>query len=215
MSSSTEIKAIVFDMGGVLVDLDMDRCRHHFIDKLGYKDIDNILDACHQKGIYSDLEGGTMSPEDFRKEILNGCNPGTTDKDVDEAMQSLLVGIEPYKSELLRDLSTKFDLYMLSNNNSISFARSRAMFEEAGIPVETTFKHLFLSYEMKMLKPSAEIYLSSIEYIGLPAENLLFIDDSQANIDAARSCGMNVLYYKQGDDLKSALQKAIGDCAQW
>lgn len=197
------------------MDLDMDRCRQYFIDKLGYADIDNLLDACHQKGIYSDLEGGTMSPEDFRKEILKGCNPGTTDKEVDEAMQSLLVGIEPYKAELLRNLSSKFDLYMLSNNNSISFARSRAMFEEAGIPVETTFRHLFLSYEMKMLKPSAEIYLAAIGSIGIPAENLLFIDDSQANIDAARTCGMKVLHYRQGDDLKSALKDAIGDCAKW
>lgn len=215
MSSSTGIKAIIFDMGGVLVDLDMDRCRHYFIDRLGYSDIDNLLDACHQKGIYSDLEGGLLSPEDFRKEILSGCNPGTTDKDIDAAMQSLLVGIEPYKAKFLKDLATRFDLYMLSNNNSISFARSRAMFEESGIPVETTFKHLFLSYEMKMLKPSAEIYLAAIESIGLPAEDLLFIDDSQSNIDAARSCGMNVLHYRQGDDLKSAMQKALGDCAQW
>lgn len=211
MNRNKNIKAIVFDMGGVLVDLDMEKCRRFFIDRLGYVRIDELLDACHQKGIYSDLEGGILSPEDFRKAIIGGCRKGIGERDVDEAMQSLLVGIEPYKAELLVRLSKNYDLYMLSNNNAISMAKSRKLFSEAGIPLEKTFKHLFLSHEMKMLKPSEEIYRATISGTGLPAEELLFIDDSHANIVAASACGMNVLEYRQGDNLQQLLDSEIGD----
>ena len=49
-------KAVIFDMGGVLVDLDIEGCKAAFKSSLGYSNIDNIIDACHQKGIYGDLE---------------------------------------------------------------------------------------------------------------------------------------------------------------
>ena len=50
------IKALIFDMGGVLVDLDIEDCKNAFRTGLDYYEIDDIIDACHQKGIYGDLE---------------------------------------------------------------------------------------------------------------------------------------------------------------
>jgi putative hydrolase of the HAD superfamily len=54
-------KTVIFDMGGVLVDLDIEDCKKVFREELGYEGIDEIIDACHQKGIYGDLEEGTLS----------------------------------------------------------------------------------------------------------------------------------------------------------
>ena len=64
-------KAIIFDMGGVLVDLDMDGCRNAFKALLGYYRIDELLDPCHQKGIIGDLEEGMITPEEFRNIVLS------------------------------------------------------------------------------------------------------------------------------------------------
>ena len=107
------IKALIFDMGGVLVDLDIEGSKKVFKEKLGYYDIDQIIDACHQKGIYGDLEEGTLSADEFRAIVLAGSRPGASPDEVDEAMSHILVGIEPSKVQLLKDLSEKYDLYML------------------------------------------------------------------------------------------------------
>lgn len=203
------IKAIIFDMGGVLVDLDIEDCKKVFKETLGYDDIDQIIDACHQKGIYGDLEEGTLSAEEFRSIVLAGSRPGSTPEMVDEAMSHILVGIQPYKVQMLKKLAQEYDLYMLSNNNAICLPYSRAMFAEAGIPLEDIFKKCFFSFEMKALKPSAAFYKAVVEQIGLPAEELFFIDDSQRNVDGSIAAGLPAVYYEPGTDLEALISGVL------
>ena len=204
-------KAIIFDMGGVLVDLDIERCKAAFRRDLNYTDIDNIIDPCHQKGIWGDLEEGVLSAEEFRSIVLADSKPGATEQEVDEAMSKILVGIDPYKAELLKKMSAKYDLYMLSNNNSICLPYSSAMFTEAGVPLATTFRKCFLSFEMKALKPSQAFYKRVIEEIGRTSEDMLFIDDSQTNVDGAISAGLPAVYYRPGSDLSALLADILED----
>lgn len=203
------IKAIIFDMGGVLVDLDIEDCKKVFKETLGYNDIDQIIDACHQKGIYGDLEEGTLSAEEFRSIVLAGSRPGSTPEMVDEAMSHILVGIQPYKVQMLKKLAQEYDLYMLSNNNAICLPYSRAMFAEAGIPLEDIFKKCFFSFEMKALKPSAAFYKAVVEQIGLPAEEMFFIDDSQRNVDGSVAAGLPAVYYEPGTDLEALISGVL------
>ena len=203
------IKALIFDMGGVLVDLDIEDCKAVFKASLGYTEIDNIIDACHQKGIYGDLEEGTLSAEDFRSIVLAGSRPGARPEEVDEAMSHILVGIEPYKAEMLKKLSEKHTLYMLSNNNPICLPFSRKMFEEVGAPLEEVFEKCFFSFEMKALKPSEAFYKAVINEIGLPSEEMLFIDDSQKNVDGAIAAGLPSIYYEPGTDLAKLLDDTL------
>ncbi|MBO7192558.1 MAG: HAD family phosphatase [Bacteroidales bacterium] len=202
-------KAVIFDMGGVLVDLDVEDCKNAFKSLLGYYAIDELIDPCHQKGIYGDLEEGTMSAEDFRKAVLAESNPGSDPRLVDEAMWHILVGIEPYKAELLRKLSESYDLYLLSNNNPICIPHSRKMFEDAGASLDKYFKKCFLSYEMKALKPSDAFYKAVMEQIGLPADQMLFIDDSQKNVDGALAVGLPAVFYQPGSDLSALLADVL------
>lgn len=204
-------KAVIFDMGGVLVDLDVEDCKKAFKELLGYKNIDQLIDACHQKGIYGELEEGMLTPEQFRNAVLADSLPGSDPQDVDRAMWHILVGIEPYKAELLKRLSDKYDLYLLSNNNGICMPRSRQLFEEAGIPLDKVFRKCFLSYEMKALKPSASFYARVIEEIGLPSDQMLFIDDSQKNVEGANQAGLPAVYYEPGSDLSALLADSLSD----
>ena len=206
-------KAVIFDMGGVLVDLDIEGCKTAFKRILDYQKIDEIIDPCHQKGIWGDLEEGVLSADEFRKIVLFGSRPGAVPQEVDEAMSYILVGIEPYKVELLRKLAASHDLYMLSNNNEISIKRSSEMFADAGIPMDKIFCKCFLSYQMKALKPSAAFYKRVMEEIGRPSDELLFIDDSQANVDGAIAAGLPAVYYKPGSDLAALLADVLGDPA--
>ena len=196
-------------MGGVLVDLDIEDCKKVFKESLGYNDIDEIIDACHQKGIYGDLEEGTLPADEFRKIVLAGSWPGSTPEQVDEAMSHILVGIAPYKAQLLKELAGKYDLYMLSNNNPICLPYSSKMFDDAGVPLAKIFKKAFFSFEMKALKPSESFYKAVIEQIGLPSEEMLFIDDSMRNVEASIAAGLPAIYYEPGTDLEALVNNAL------
>ena len=204
-------KAIIFDMGGVLVDLDVEGCKTAFKMILGYDNIDNIIDACHQKGIWGELEEGAMSADDFRRIVLTDSRPGSRVEDVDKAMSYILIGIEPYKVQLLRYLSESYDLYMLSNNNSICLPFAADIFEKAGIPLDDIFLKLFLSFEMKALKPSEEFYKRVVAQLGGVVDDMLFIDDSMRNVDGAIAAGLPSVYYEPGSDLAALLADALDD----
>lgn len=197
-------------MGGVLVDLDIEDCKAAFKSMLGFEAIDELIDPCHQKGIWGDLEEGIISAEDFRAQILAGSRPGSAADLVDKAMWHILAGISPYKAELLNRLAESYDLYLLSNNNAICMPRSRRLFEEVGAPLEKVFRKCFLSYEMRALKPSEAFYRSVVEQIGLPSENMIFIDDSQKNVDGAEAAGLPAVYYQPGSDLSQLIADILG-----
>ena len=204
-------KAIIFDMGGVLIDLDLKACREAFINDLGFLAIDEILDACHQKGIFGEMEAGRATAEEFRAFILAGSNPGHAPEDVDKALWNILVGITQDKVALLKRLAGKYDLYMLSNNNPICTPKAAEIFAEAGYPMYEGFKKCYISYQMNTLKPSADFYCAVMDDIGLPAEDMLFVDDSQRNVAGSIAAGLPAVYYEPGTDLGKVLADALSD----
>ena len=197
-------KAIVFDLGGVLIDLDFDSSVRAFEEALGYGKIRELLDLSHQKGIYGDMEAGLITADEFRAEVLRESRPGSTPADVDRAMAGLLVGMDPKKVPLLEDLSRRYDLYCLSNNNEISVQRMHEIYEENGMDWRRIFRKEFISSRMKLMKPSREIFDAAAAEIGLPPSEILFVDDSQKNVDGALAAGWQAVLYTQGTDL--------GDC---
>lgn len=192
-------KAIVFDMGGVLIDLHLDRCKKNFKEIAGFAEIDRILDACHQRGAICDLEDGTITEQQFYDEIIAHSNPGTTPATVRECLCSLVGDVPADKAALLMELKDKYPLYILSNNNPITMVRSAERFAEAGAPL-SIFKEIFISSYMKLSKPSTEIYREAIRRIGLPPEEILFIDDSPKNVTAACSLGIDAVLFNPAED---------------
>lgn len=203
------MKALIFDMGGVLIDLDMEECKRAFREELGFEEIDEILDSCHQKGVIGDMEEGKVSADQFRQYVIERSNEGVTGEYVDRALCKILSKIEPYKIDMLRDLSQKYEIYMLSNNNPIASKRASEMFAQAGFTMEEDFRKCFMSYQMKMLKPSEEFYKAVIADIGLPAEEMLFIDDSKANVEAAVNAGLPAVWYELGSDLRKVVTESL------
>lgn len=199
------IKAIVFDIGGVLIGLDLDRCIRTFKEVLGFDRITELLDPYHQKGIYGEMEAGTLSADEFRAEVLKDSRPGCQPEDVDRCMYSLLTGMDPDTVQTVKRLAGRYPLYLLSNNNPIAMSRILEMFRENGLAPETTFRDQFISSEMKLLKPSREIYEESVRRTGLPAGEILFIDDNETNVLAAREAGLQARLFVPGEKLSQLL----------
>ena len=203
------IRAIVFDLGGVLIDLDAGNCIRAFREILGYERITELLDLSHQKGIYGEMEAGTLPADAFRAEVLRESRPGCVPEDVDRAMAALLTGMDPAKVTLLEDLATRYPLYGLTNNNEISVTRMHEIYEENGLDWRNVFRKEFISCRMKLLKPSRAIFDAAAAEIGLPPEEILFIDDSQRNVDGALAAGWKAALYRQGTDLRACIEKNL------
>ena len=196
-------KAIVFDIGGVLIGLDLERGIRAFKEVLGYNRISELLDPSHQKGIYGDFEGGLLSADEFRAEVLKESLPGSKPEDVDRCVRQILLDIKPETAAAVRSVYCRYPLYLLSNNNPIGMPNCLELMEKAGIG--GLYEDMFISSEMKMLKPSPEFYREAVRRIGLPPEEILFIDDSLTNVEAARALGIDARWLQPGMPLAQLL----------
>lgn len=196
-------KAIVFDIGGVLIGLDLERGIRAFKEVLGYDRISQLLDPSHQKGIYGDFEGGLLSADEFRAEVLKESRPGSKPEDVDRCIRQILLDIKPETAAAVRSVYGRYPLYLLSNNNPIGMPNCLELMDKAGIG--GLYEDMFISSEMKMMKPSPEFYLEAVRRIGLPPEEILFIDDSLKNVEAARALGIDARWLEPGMPLSQLL----------
>ena len=199
------IKAIFFDMGGVLLPLYLDRCVKAYREIAGFKDIDQYLDPCHQHGFFLDMEAGRIDLDTFIAECLKHCAPGTTRETILHCHDQFFGTPAPDTVALVKELGQKYDVFLLSNNNALSMLLHIPNFESAGLPLDKSFKKMFLSHEMKLLKPDPEIYLQAIAGSGHKADECLFIDDSQKNIDGALAVGMHAVLLPPGASLRETV----------
>ena len=203
------IKAVVFDMGGVIVRLDMDRCIANFKELAGFADIEDYLDRFHQKGFISDLEEGLLTEEEFYHECLRHSRPGTTVETVRHCFCSLLDGLEDETLDVIRSLCGRYPLYILSNNNPVSRKYFCEMMTERGLDPAEVFAKEFYSYEMHLLKPVREVYEHVVESVGVKPEEILFIDDARDNVEAARAVGITTIWVQPGMDLANEIEKLL------
>ena len=201
------IKAVVFDIGGVIIDLDFNNCVGEFR-KFGCEKIKEMLDPCHQRGVFARMESGEISEEEFLDACISYSNPGTTREQVSDALMAFCVGVERYKMDFIKELRDRnYKTFALSNNNPIVVRRFPELCP--GINVTDYFDDCFFSYRLKILKPDQAIFRYAIEHSGLKAEELLFVDDSPLNVEAARAAGMRAVHYVCGSDLRKTILDAL------
>ena len=194
------IKNLIVDFGGVLIDLDRQRCLENFRE-LGLPDVEHTLDLYHQQDFFQQYEKGLISSADFRNVIREKIGKDVDDARIDAAWNSFLVSIPTYKLDLLLALRKDYVVYLLSNTNEIHWKGScEHAFPYKTFRVEDYFEHIFLSYEMKMAKPDEEIFRKVLDDAGLDPKETFFIDDSEANCMTARSLGISTYVPKAGED---------------
>lgn len=206
------IKNIVFDLGGVIIDLDRKTCLDNFDTILGFPHFGEFLNAYAQQGFFAKFEDGALDVAGFRACVREHAKKDEiTDVQIDFALCSFLSGIKSEKGKLLLELKHRgYPLYLLSNNNPIAWECSKTLLQQnTGLPVEKLFDHLFLSYEMKLSKPGKAIFEKMLAQLGGRPAETLFIDDAQANIETAREMGFATLLYHPADSLPDKVKEAL------
>ena len=200
------IKNIVFDLGGVLVDLDF-KAAINGLQKAGFANVKEQLQTLHQGGIFQKFELGEMSADEFRTAIRKNSTVELTDEEVDNLWNAMLLEIPREKLELILDLRGKYMVYLLSNTNSIHWDYvCKNAFNYRGFRVKDYFEETFLSYEMHLAKPDKAIFEKVLQDANLLPEETLFIDDSEANCKAAEEVGIHAHHYHIGDDLSKVFE---------
>lgn len=203
-----KIKNIIFDLGGVIINLDMAATRNAFIG-LGIKNFDSIYSQAVQSGIFDQFDKGQITPHEFRNELRKHI-PGTvTDAQIDAAWNAMLMDIPKEKLELLSRLKKKYRLFLLSNTNVIHVKNFSAELQRVyGTPdFSAYFEQWYYSCNIGMRKPDAEIFHHVLRENNLVAAETLFIDDSIQHIRGAGQSGIQTLFLEKGSALAEELTR--------
>lgn len=197
-----QIRNIIFDWGGVLIDLDTEGCIRAF-EQLG-ADVKKLLTGTNELGVFSAYESGALDTAGFHQEIRRIIGREVSDEEIDKAWNTQLKSIPSEKLDILLGLKQNYNLYLLSNTNELHWFYGAKAFNYRGYRVEDYFKQIFLSFRMHLAKPNPQIFAAALQEAGLKADETLFIDDSLVNCKAASSVGLHTFHYIPGYDLSKA-----------
>lgn len=196
-----EIKNLIIDLGGVIINLARNRCIEAF-ESLGIPDIrDRVVNDYHHKDLFMQVELGTITPEEFRDGIRKlACQP-LTDNQIDRAWIAMLEDVPAYKLDLLLTLRKRYNTFLLSNTNQIHWEwASRIFFTYKGYMASDFFNKIYLSYQLHMLKPDADIFEYVLNDAAISPTETLFIDDALPNCRTAESLGFTTYMPQARED---------------
>ncbi len=201
------IKNLLFDLGGVIMNLDRSRCVRAF-EALGMKDAEDFLGLYGQKGAFLALEAGEIDADEFHECVRRMFPHPVTDKEIDDAFNEFLVGIPVERLRALRELRKRYPVYLLSNTNPIMMnSKIAEEFRKEGMEIGDYFDGIVTSYEAKCCKPAKGIFDYTEQVCGIVPEETLFFDDSPSNVEAARRYGFQAVVVNPGDEFVDLLGK--------
>jgi FMN phosphatase YigB (HAD superfamily) len=205
MKHFRNISTLIFDFGGVLIDLDMNQSILNF-KKLGVENVEKYLSNFGQLGFFMQLEKGKISAEEFRREIRKMTPKAITDSEIDDAWNAFLVRIPSEKLDIVYELRKKYRVIMLSNTNAIHFPYAeQTFFSYKNRSIDEYFDKCYRSYDMKMAKPDAEIFEAILSREQVAANQCLLLDDGPKNIEQAQKLGFQTYFVDPKEDLSFLL----------
>jgi len=195
------IKNIIFDFGGVILDIDFKKMEEAF-KALGIKDPKALYSKAQQSQLFVSLEKGEISNEVFRDEFRTISGLDISDKELDAAWNSLLEGFPRFRLTLLNQLKEHYRIFLLSNSNKIHYpVYAKWLVDESGLTFEQIFEKTYFSFDHGIIKPDKAIYEKILRENDLRPEETLYIDDTAENLPPAAELGMYVYHLEEGEDL--------------
>ena len=200
MPNIAGIKNLLFDQGGVIVDIERDRCLEE-LRCLGMEAPEKLVGLYKQDGPFFALENGDVTLDEFHQELRPFMPQGVTDEQMDHAFSSFIVGIPLHRLQSLRQLRKRYRTYILSNTNPLMFEGVIARaFAQEGLDVNAYFDGITVSYKAHSNKPDRKIFEYAISTMGIVPEETLLFDDGQENLDAAARLGFKTALVTPGSE---------------
>ena len=207
------ITDIIFDLGGVLLDLNMEgigeACKRLGINpELFFVKTDNsspsgdfgrgasVCQGISTSQAITAYQVGEMTSEQFLSLVLSHCDKGITEKDIVEAWNACIGLLPKERLDMIKELRSKgYHTHLLSNTNDMHWEEIKCRYlMNEGYTCQDLFDHVFVSHEVHLAKPDPAIYHHALREIGSPAEQCLFIDDTRINAEAAKREGLHGIW---------------------
>ncbi|MFN5786141.1 MAG: HAD family hydrolase [Flavobacteriia bacterium] len=193
--------ALIFDLGGVIINLDYKRTIHAF-EQLGMEDFHTIYSQATQTNLFDDFETGKISAQRFINSLLPYLKPGTTPNKVVHAWNAMILDVPPEKLQLLESFRGKYPVYLLSNTNELHIPVVRREWSKiTSLAMEHFFDRIFFSHEIHLRKPDRAVFEYVCEKEGLIPDRTLFIDDSIQHIQGASDFGLQTIHLTEHQSL--------------
>lgn len=190
-----EVKAIILDLGGVILNIDYQRTIRAFELLLGNgANFETFYTQARQTIVFDLFEKGQISAATFRSELKKILGHQITDQEIDTAWNAMLLDLPAERLTFVSELRKKYPVYLLSNTNEIHFHAFRKNLEETfGKPsiLEDFFDKTYYSHLIKERKPTAAAFNYVLNDNQLNANEVVFVDDSAQHIEGAMSLGID------------------------
>ncbi|MFP5040561.1 HAD family hydrolase [Parasediminibacterium sp. JCM 36343] len=189
------IKNIIFDLGGVFLQLNFQLTKELFLE-YGIDGFDDFFTQHHADALFEDLEKGLITPEAFYNAFRQATNSQISNLEIQKAWNAMLISFPTERIEWLKTIKNKYNVYLFSNTNQIHYDAFMEIYErDLGVnDFNQHFIKAYYSQQMGLRKPYANSFMHIIDEQQLDIASTLFIDDTIKNIEAAKAIGLQTIH---------------------
>jgi epoxide hydrolase-like predicted phosphatase len=186
----SQYDAIIFDLGGVILDIDPERTWNMFAKYTDKKSIQKILES----GWLQEFEKGKIQHKELRDKINGLLGTQIAEDPFIRAWNAMLIDYKPKRIERIQWLKKTHRLFLLSNTNELHFNYfENKLIKEYGVSFDDIFNFTYVSHKMGLVKPDAQIFRQVLIEQQLNPETTLFIEDTRENAESASKLGIQTL----------------------
>ncbi len=199
----TPVKNIIFDLGGVLLNLNYHLTQKAFED-LGVDDFDAFYTQHKANPLFENLEVGAIEPEAFYEALRATTGLNLTNTQLEFAWNAMLLDFPVERLAWLDQIKSKYNIYLFSNTNAIHYKAFTSIYAQTApmIDFNPDFNHFFktayYSHTLGQRKPAVAAFEAVLAKSGLDPAQTLFIDDTISNIEGAQKAGLQTLFLSGG-----------------
>jgi FMN phosphatase YigB (HAD superfamily) len=196
------IKNIIFDLGGVILNLDNQRTEEAFT-SMGVKRFREYFGHGHAASFFREYEIGRISDRQFIDSIKELTGLTVPDAEIIRGWNALLLDFPVERIQLLKELQEKYRIFLFSNTNALHLAALQKTYTDAFGPetLDEHFEKTYYSHTLGMRKPDKEPFEYILRENQLEADETLFVDDALINVEGAEAAGLKGLYLRPGISL--------------
>ena len=196
------MKALLFDLGGVLIDIDFQIAFGRF-EKISSLDHDQIKNRFQMDEMYKQHEIGQLDWTKYASHLRSTFELDANDDEIAQCWNSIFKGEISQTTKAIEQFDTNTDCYMFSNTNTTHYNFWNYKYPQ----VVSLFKQVFISSELGLRKPDVPAFEAISQSTGYALEDLVFFDDTEENIDGARKAGLDAVLVNSPVDVITKLKQ--------
>jgi putative hydrolase of the HAD superfamily len=192
------IKNIIFDLGGVILNIDYNKTARAF-KEIGGTNFDTLYSQFRQNNLFDDLETGNIKPRRFIQELKSALPLRVSDNQIINAWNAMLLDLPKERVDLLKSVGKQYQIFLLSNTNKIHYDAYMAYFNSTyRLNFNSLFEKAYYSHEIGLRKPNNDCFEFVLKSHSLNTTETLFIDDSIQHIESAKRLGIKTYHHTEG-----------------